>query len=135
MVEKRSRKDTNDQKKRPTKKKKISSAKKVLFDSSESECNEEIKYDGDEDECETIEEQWFCDICAEPYENSKAGEVWVQCQCSRGVHKPEYRSRLRQECQCFSRSRSHKFRIVAGAGAGPGVKNYRILVIFVQNLP
>ena len=51
----------------------------------------------------------------------------------RGVHKPEYRSRLRQECQCFSRSRSHNFRIVAGAG--PGVKNYRILVIFVQNLP
>ena len=61
VVEKRSRKETNDQKKRPTKKRKISSAKKVLFDSSESECNEEIKYDSDEDECETIEEeQWFC---------------------------------------------------------------------------
>ena len=81
VVEKR--KETNDQKKRPMKKRKISSAKKVLFDSSESECNEEIKYDSDQDECETIEEkQRFCDICAEPYENTKAGEVWVQCQCS-----------------------------------------------------
>ena len=45
------------------------------------------------------------------------------------------RSRLRQEFQCFSRSRiwSHKFPIVAGAGSA--VKNYRILVIFVPNLP
>ena len=57
----------------------------------------------------------------------------------RDVHKPEYRSRLRQEFQCFnlsrSRIRSHKFPIVAGAGVGSGVKTYRILVIFVQNLP
>ena len=45
MVEKICRKETNDQKKRPTKKRKISSAKKILFDSSESECNEEIKYE------------------------------------------------------------------------------------------
>ena len=54
---------------------------------------------------------------------------------SRDVHKQEYRSRLRQEFKRFSRSRirSHKFPIVAGAGCG--AKNYRILVIFVQNLP
>ena len=31
----------------------------------------------------------------------------------RDVHKPEYRSRLRQEFQCFNRSRSHKCPIVA----------------------
>ena len=55
--------------------------------------------------------------------------------CYRGVQLYTNRRRLRQECQCFSRSRirSHKCLIVAGAGFG--VKNYRILVIFVQNLP
>ena len=75
-------------------------------------------------------------------------QLWLMISAVRDVHKPESTQTgvISTQPRCtqtgvdsgrsFNVSAggwSHKFPIVAGAGTG--LKNYRIRVIFVQNLP
>lgn len=75
----RKNKETILRKKSKPKKKVVRTPK---LTSSESE-DEQMLLNDETDEEES--ELWFCEICGEPWENSRPGEIWCQCSCS-GCH-------------------------------------------------